>query len=314
MMIRVCAPRRSCLLLAACLVLPEQVWAQAAAALGCGLEAGPTRAVARIIDGETIGLDDGVDVRLIGALAPRASDGLAVSETGSARDGGPGHAWPPEAAARETLSNLIAGQSIALAFAGRRNDRYGRVLAHVFMHRDGQDIWVQGRLVEDGLARAYSLPGSDACMPALLERERRARQANRGLWAHAAYQIRPADRPGELERYRGTFQVVRGRVERARGTRSSLAILELGSGERPPAVDGTSQRGAFRVVWNRDTARTAGLEKPGGYADRNILVRGWIEGQGGPQIALMAAGQIETEDGEIEPSNDGAVTRKDVTK
>ena len=45
------------------------------AAVACaGLTPGPARTVVRIIDGETVGLDDGSEVRLIGALAPRALD------------------------------------------------------------------------------------------------------------------------------------------------------------------------------------------------------------------------------------------------
>ena len=37
----------------------------------CTLSPGPTATVARILDGETLQLDDGQQVRLIGALAPR---------------------------------------------------------------------------------------------------------------------------------------------------------------------------------------------------------------------------------------------------
>ncbi len=270
------------------LVAAGEARAQAAVTLGCNLEPGPSRAVAGIVDGETLRLDDGVEVRLIGALAPRASD--------AGTDGNVSPAWPPEIATRDALAAWVGGQSVALAFAGRRADRYGRVLAHVFMNRDGEDVWVQGRLVEDGLARAYALPESDACLGPLLERERRARQANRGLWAHAAYQVRPADRPTELTRYRHTFQLVRGRVERGRGTRGSLSILELANGEKPPAPEGGSQRGAFRVVWRREVARRAGLEAPERLADRNILVRGWIDVRAGPEIEILAAGQIEPDE------------------
>lgn len=276
------------LALGATIVLPDAARAQAAATLGCNLEPGPSRAIAGVLDGETVRIDDGVEVRLIGALAPRSTDAGADADAAQP--------WPPEAAGREALTRLLGGQSVALAFAGRRADRYGRVLAHLFTSRDGEEIWVQGRMVEDGHARVYSLPESDACVPALLERERRARQANRGLWANAAYQIRPADRPSELSRYMHTYQLVRGRVSRGRGTRGGLAILELASGEKPDATEGASQRGAFRVVWRRDVAQAARLERPERMQGQNVLLRGWIEGRGGPEIEIMAAGQIERED------------------
>src|SRR5690348_13278926 len=75
----------------------------------CTLEPGPVRTVTRVVDGETIVLDDGKAVRLIGALAPRARDA----------DAAPG-AWPPEADAIKALSDLTLGKRVKLAFSGRK--------------------------------------------------------------------------------------------------------------------------------------------------------------------------------------------------
>ncbi len=70
-----------------------------------------------------------------------------------------------ERAAIAALDDLVRGQSVELAFSGRRSDRYGRLLAHVFLRRGGERVWVQGELLSSGHARAYGLPGSLACMP-----------------------------------------------------------------------------------------------------------------------------------------------------
>ncbi len=51
----------------------------------CTLEPGPVRTVTRIVDGETLVLDDGKVVRLIGALAPRARDAGAAPGAGRPR-------------------------------------------------------------------------------------------------------------------------------------------------------------------------------------------------------------------------------------
>ena len=126
--------------------------AQPAVTLPCALEPGPTRAVVEVVDGETLRLDDRVEVRLIGALAPRAADAGSQAEA----------AWRPAKESQAALAALVLGQSVALAFAGPRADRYGRVLAHLFVGDGDAQVWVQGRLVELGHARAYSLPGSDA--------------------------------------------------------------------------------------------------------------------------------------------------------
>ena len=257
--------------------------AQTAASLGCGLEAGPSRAVAAVIDGDTVRLDDGREVRLIGLIAPRAEDARAPADN-----------WPPEAESRKALAARLIGRTVSLAFQGPRADRYGRVLAHLFVDDAGETQWVQATHLEAGQARAFAPTEHAACMPQLITREQRARAAVRGLWANAAYQVRPADRPGELARYRGTFQLVAGRVARVSGTRT-LVILDLVSSEAA-AKDRTGRdRTGFRVVWNRavkDMAE-AGGRRNGGLSGADILVRGWVETRRGPEIELLGPSQIE---------------------
>ena len=131
------------------------------------------------------------ELRLIGALAPRAID--AGAEPGM---------WPLEIAAQEELRALVLGKSIELAFDGARTDRYGRLQAHAFWMEGEQRRWVQGHLLQQGLARAYAQAGNRACAAEALEAERVAREARRGLWADAAYQARSAASPRELSRYR----------------------------------------------------------------------------------------------------------------
>jgi endonuclease YncB( thermonuclease family) len=263
--------------------------AQTSAPLPCALEPGPTRAVAAVASGDSIRLDDGVEVRLLGVLAPRARD-AGISSAGAQ--------WPPAAEAREALAALVVGRGVALAFAGSRTDRYHRVLAHLFVDIAGKQVWVQGRLVAQGQVRAHARPRSpDPCHVALVAMERQARASRLGLWSHAAYQVRPADRPSELARYRNTFQLVRGRVERTRRTRH-LAILELASNEKPPAPEGRSQWGAFHVIWRQNATDRLKLPELTAFAGRNVLVRGWIEQRPGrgPEIELVAAGQLELDD------------------
>ena len=63
------------------------------------LEAGPTRTVTRVIDGETLALDDGTELRLAGTLAPRAIDVGAVPGT-----------WRMETAAIDALQAFVLGK------------------------------------------------------------------------------------------------------------------------------------------------------------------------------------------------------------
>lgn len=261
------------------------VRAQSPSQLGCPLEPGPTRTVARVLDGATVELDDRSVVRLIGVLAPRAED--AGAESGN---------WPAETESHAALAALALGRSVVLAFSGARGDRHGRVLAHLFRDDGEKQLWVQGQLVELGAARVFAPPGGEACVAALIEREARAREAARGLWSVATYAPRPADRPTELARYQGTFQLVRGRVGHVQTSRS-LTVLYLQSAEAPPLAYSAkaqqrSQHGV-RVLVRHGTTAARALGKLSALGGQDVLVRGWIVGRGSPEIEIVAEGQLQ---------------------
>lgn len=243
-------------------------------AVSCsGLQPGPTRTVARIVDGETLALDDGTELRLIGALAPRAID--AGAEAG---------AWPLEERSREALGALALGKSIELRFGGERIDRYGRLQAHAFLVDGDQRRWLQGLLLDQGRARAYTLSAHRACSSELLSAERAAREGPRGLWAEAAYQVRSADHPAELERHRGSFQLVEGQIVRVAQARGSIYLNFA-----------RSWRQGFSVSLRQEDRHLLGsfAGNPKGLEGRTVRVRGWIEQRAGPVIDLSAGGLIE---------------------
>lgn len=270
--------RRMILALGACFLtasLAGIALAQAPADLNCGLEAGPKRAVTRIIDGATLQLDDRTIVRLVGLIPPRAEDAGAQAEV-----------WEPERDARSALANFAEGRTVSLAFHGPRSDRYGRVLAHVFVDRPRtQPLWLQAKMVADGHSRVFSGPENGACIPVLLAAETEARAANRGLWRHAAYHLRPAEKATELVRYAGTFQVVAGRVKTVGGSRQT-ATIDLESAER-------GSRG-LRLIARRSNPGLQNLGPPRRLVGQTIVARGWIAiGAGGPEIEIVADGQIQ---------------------
>ena len=238
-----------------------------------GLEDGPLRTVTRVIDGETLALDDGTELRLIGALAPRAIDAGAQPGT-----------WPMERAAADALRALVLGSSIEIRFGGERGDRYGRLQGHAFLRTPEGARWVQGHLLEQGLARAYTLGASRACAPELLAAENAARNAGQGIWAEAAYQVRSADQPAALLRHLATFQLVEGRVVHVAETRGRIYLNFAIDRRRGFSV---SLKAADRDRLGAYAAAPWGLER------RQVRVRGWIERRGGPVIDLSAAGELE---------------------
>jgi micrococcal nuclease len=239
-----------------------------------GLTPGPARTIVRIMDGETVGLDDGSELRLIGALAPRAID--VGAEPGT---------WPWEGKARDALQALAVGKSVELGFGGERLDRYGRLQAHVHLIEGDQRRWLQGRLLAEGLARATTLAGNRACAHELLAAEQTARAMQRGLWADAAYQVRQADRPAELLAYRTTFQIVEGRIARVAFVRG---VIHLNFDRNWRQAFSASLRNADRGLLGVFAGDAKALE------GRPVRVRGWIgQHRAAPVIDLSAAGSIE---------------------
>ncbi len=244
-----------------------------AAAEPCPLAPGSSHAVVRALDSETLLLDDGQEVRLIGALAPKP-DVLRAD----AAD------WPATREALEALQQLVHDRTVTLRFEGRRRDRYGRALAQVFVSGDGGDFWLQERLLLEGHARAYTLPGNTACLTALLEAEAGARALARGLWRRDTYRVRTADDVDGLLTTVGRFVLVEGRVTGVARTQASVYIN-------------------FGADWRRDftaslTAATVDRSREGrarvdALNGKTIRVRGWLERRNGPMIVLGSLDEIE---------------------
>lgn len=256
---------------------PATADSEPAAHVCAGLLPGPARTVVRVIDGETVGLDDGSAVRLIGALAPHALDVGAVPGT-----------WPWEVKTREGLGALAIGKSVELWFDGERLDRYGRLQAQVYLIEGDQRRWLQGHLLVQGFARTYTLAGNRACTNELLAAEHAARAMHRGLWADAAYQVRQADRPAELLAYRTTFQIVEGRIARVAFVRG---VIHLNFDRNWRQAFSVSLQSADRGLLGASAGDAKALE------GRHVRVRGWIDQhRAAPVIDLSAAGSIEVLD------------------
>jgi micrococcal nuclease len=248
----------------------------------CRLEPGPSRSVAKIIDSETLQLDDGKHVRLIGALGPRAVDVAATADT-----------WPPEERAKAALSELVLSKSVTLAFGGDKTDRYGRWVAHVFVASGDAQVWVQGHMLQSGHARSYGISGNRACEAELIAHEKIARDANLGLWAEAAYQVRKPWPSSELTAFASTFQIISGRVTRVTEGRE-FTYLNFGRNNR------WDFSAAIRISDRETHGRLGGDAKR--LQGRHIEVRGWIEQRSGPMLDISIAGQIVEQPADAESS------------
>lgn len=115
--------------------------------------------VERVIDGDTIVLSDGREVRYIGIDAPEEGK-LYFAE------------------ATEANRRLVEGKSVELELDAEEKDKYGRTLAYVY----ADDTFVNLKLVQDGYARAYPFPPNVRYRDLFALAEQEARRKCLGIW------------------------------------------------------------------------------------------------------------------------------------
>jgi micrococcal nuclease len=244
----------------------------------CAPEAGGSHDVVRVIDGETVLIDDGREVRLIGALAPKPDTFLTLPDARS----------PAQDTAR-ALEAMVLNRTVSLRYDGRRRDRYGRALAQVYVTgpHGGTTEWVQRALVDQGLARAYALPGNSRCIAELIASEGDARVHGRGIWSREIYRVRQAHDTDDLLQIAGRFAIVEGRVSNVARVQKTTYVNF-----------GTDWRQDFTAsIANPIADRTQGGQaRLSGLAGKNVRVRGWIERRNGPMVVLASVDEIEVLD------------------
>lgn len=135
--------------------------------------------VRRVIDGDTIQLESGQRVRLIGIDTPEMheSDKLyrdaqrtqqdiaAIKELGR-------RAW-------QFTKNLVEGKQVSLEFDVEKYDKYGRLLAYVYLK---DKTFVNAKIVQEGYASLMTIPPNVKYADLFLKLYQEARNNKRGLW------------------------------------------------------------------------------------------------------------------------------------
>jgi len=203
----------------------------------------PPQKVSKVYDGDSLMLEDGTKVRLVGLNTPELG-----------RDGGADE--PLAKAARRLLQRMVelSGQRVRLQPGAEPKDRYGRLLAHV--HSPGGHNLAE-RLVRTGLGAVLAIPPNLAHLACLQQAEAAARRDGKGIWQHWPLSVEQLDRDSA-----GKFVVIRGEILDVRRSRRSLWLNLVG---------GLSLR-----IDRDDLERFEGLD-PEGLAGTGIEARGWIK-------------------------------------
>ena len=243
------------------LALAETMMGQSA------LESGQTDVVVAVIDGDTVELSDGSEVRLIGLQAPK----LPLGRRGFAT-------WPMAPESKSYLEALVLNRTVVLGYGGQQTDRYGRKLAHLF-REDG--LWIQGQMISAGMARVYSFSDNRACVRQLQDLESAARSQREGIWGLDWYRVR---NHLELQDDIDSYQLIEGVPVSIADVRGRIYI-NFGQDRFTDFTATVSPRDS--KLFEQSNFDWGALE------GRRLRLRGWLSSFDGPNMQITHPEQIE---------------------
>ncbi|MDH5471352.1 MAG: thermonuclease family protein [Gammaproteobacteria bacterium] len=200
--------------------------------------------VKSVHDGDTLTLNDGRKIRLIGINTPEL-----------ARKNQPAEPYAEQA--RQALDALVkqAKHNIKLVYGIDRTDKYQRTLAHIYLP-DGNNI--QAHLISKGLATAFTTPPNDSQSNCYKQLETIAIKQKTGIWSLAEYQVK---QPNQLTKHSKGFHRIEARVSQIRQSKNAFWI---------------NLHGDIHIrIQNRDL-KYFDMDTLLHLKDKIIIVRGWL--------------------------------------
>jgi hypothetical protein len=231
----------------------------------CGGDEIARGTVGKILDGCTLALDDGREVRLAAIEVPGPRDPAARPGEQDAPRRWPLEPLPPG------IRSCCGGRRadpIATAASSPTPMRYGTVKNCCC----SENSWPRDL---PGSAPASRVRAPGTCWTG----KRRPARPKLGLWADPYYEVLNAETPKDALAYRGRFALVEGKVASVRE-----------SGPRIYVNFGRRRTGDITVTILKRNERNfaaAGLDLRG-LAGRRIRVRGWIEARSGERAWIEA--------------------------
>lgn len=128
--------------------------------------------VDKVYDGDTIILEGGKHIRLLGVNTPEIQSRVRSEEPGGV-------------AAKEWLQALLRDGKVYLEFDEEKKDKYKRQLAYVFLPNGKQ---INAALLENGLGMLNIIPPNLRYAEKLAQAQQHAEKKRLGVWAMPEYQ------------------------------------------------------------------------------------------------------------------------------
>ncbi len=136
--------------------------------------------VKRAVDGDTLVLENGERVRLIGIDTPEMHESNKLYKDSQRTGEDITTIQKLGRRAYEFTKKLVEGKRVSLEFDVERHDKYGRLLAYIYL-KDG--TFVNAEIVKQGYASLMTIPPNTKYADLFLKLYRQAREDRRGLWA-----------------------------------------------------------------------------------------------------------------------------------
>lgn len=152
--------------------------------------------VDRVIDGDTIVVQDDTRVRLIGINSPEK-----------------GECFYEES--RQFAKDLLQGESVILEKEISGVDDYGRLLRFIIIPAKSaakDNILVNDYIVRQGYARAIASPPDNRYRDLLISAQEEALRENRGLWQTCSYQDEFSERREKDDQPPGPDYIIKGNI------------------------------------------------------------------------------------------------------
>ncbi len=203
----------------------------------------------------------------------------------------PGRGDPALAAeARAWLTARLTGREIGLDVLAAKTDRWGRLLADVFVEGDASPS-VSLALLSAGLARVRPEVEARDCLADRLAAEAAARLDGIGVWTDPYYGVVEATDLDDLRQRDGQFAIVEG------------VVLRVGAGRDRTWLD-FGRRGSFTAVVAMRQAKA--FERAGlilsALAGVKIRVRGAMDNRFGLRMTISGPDAIELMSHDVEAS------------
>lgn len=196
--------------------------------------------IKKIYDGDTVLLENGTKIRLLGINTPEISKRDKVADAGGEE-------------AKQWLIQKLTGTKVKLRYDVERKDKYGRTLAYLFTENDEH---INLQLVRQGLASVNIYPPNLKYATKLIRAQQQAESEKLGIWALSAYAPKTVS-SFNSSKHKG-WQRITGKIRKIKQARK-YNYLQL------------SPRFSLKIARNSKVFTDLNA-----YLGKTIEVRGWV--------------------------------------